>query len=331
MNKLNFENMQCSFDQTMFAIEQNISAHVKRQCHGWQLGFDSRLKALEECAQKDANNAVRFEDRVAAVEDCVASLLELFALKHQQSLDLNDEVAKIKTMVFDLEESLGRNLPEAVHPHNVEQKKHSNKLTAIPEHGNPLLHERVGSIASTHKQMRLRQQGPDPKQELANSKGSFANRLCVVECDIDQLSSILKNIETRLSSMNGQVPASNRTGIACCRSTQKSTDSSTMTFSGEAFESSVSQDALSIVCNHHSAFSKEPARVSEHLRQPVPAGITDWPHHEDANAQGGHGHSQMQLMLAKAKKCLEQVMPLNEGHLSRKYSTSDTAAQMLTN
>jgi len=331
INELNCEKIRCSFDKKMHVVEQSILAHVKLQCHGWQLAFDSRLHALEEHARKNAPKAKWVEDRFSAVEDCTSSLIQLFALKHQQSIDLNDELAKIKTIVFDLERNLGRNSLEAVHPFNVEHKSQSNKLTKIPEDGDPLVHERVDSCASAHKQARLRQQEPDPKQELANFKGSFANRLCVVECNVDQLSSILKNIETRVSSMNGQVSTSNRRGTIHRMSNQKSSDSSTMTFSGGAFESSVSphkRDAVSLVCNHHSALSKDSIHVSE--RHPVSTGITDCPQEGDANTQVHHVHSQMQLMLAKARRCLEQVAPFNENHLSQKSSTvveeSDTEA-----
>jgi len=160
-----------------------------------------------------------------------------------------------------------------------------------------------------HKQQRLRQHGRDQKQELANS----------------QLASILKNIEGRLSNMHIQVPASSMVGSIRRRSKQLSTGSNTMTFSGEAFQSSGAThqpDAAPFFCDHYSTFSQESARVGEHVGHPAPVGTTDRQYQEDANAQVRHGHSQMQLMLAKASKCLEKVVPLNECHLSDECSAA---------
>jgi len=158
-------------------------------------------------------------------------LLDLCSVKHQQSLDLNEEVAALKAIVCELEANLGRSLQEVAQRKNVEEERQRNKLTSIPEDGNPVIHEHVGGTILAHEHERLKHQGPDQKQELANSKGQ-----CMVECNIDHFASILKNIETRLSNMSGQAPAGNREGSICRRANQKSTDSHT--FSGEVFESS---------------------------------------------------------------------------------------------
>jgi len=174
------------------------------------------------------------------------------------------------------------------------------------------------------------------KKELANSKGSFSHRLRVVECNIDQLASTLKNIEKRFSNVNEQVPASNRAGSMHKRS-KKNANSNTMTLSEETFQSSGAAhqpEVAPLVCNY-SAFSKESARVNENAAHRALEGITDRQYQEDANARVEHEHSQMQLMLAKATRCLEQVVPLKQRHLSQKCSTvvgeSDTAAHMPTN
>jgi len=245
------------------------------------------------------------------------SLVELCALEHKQSLGLKEQIAKIETIVFDLE-NLGRNC---------------NKLTETPEDRKPAMHQRVCGIAVAHKQERLWQQVPDQKRELANSKASFARRSCVVECN-----SILNDIETTLANMNGQVPVSSRAGILCRRSGPKITGSNTRTCSGEVFEPSTAAhqlDAVSLVCSHHSAFGKESAHVSENVGHPALVEITHCQPQEDANAQVQHGHGQMQLMLARARRCLEQVVPLNECHLSHNCSAEleepGTVARMLTN
>jgi len=266
INEFSIEKMRCSFDSKLYAAEQRMLEHVKLQCHGWQTGFDNRLSTLEEHAQKDAggwqtdfdnrlsaleehaqkdasgwqmdfdsrlstleehtqkdaSKMVRVEDRFSAIENCMAPLLDVCVLKHQQSLDLHDDVAKIKTIVSDLEESLGRNSKETVHQHNVDQKRHSNKLTSIPEDGSPAIHEPGGILL-----------GPEHQQELANSQGSFAHRLCFVECKIDTLVSIIKNMEDRLSSMKRQLHASSRAVSTRRRSNQKSTGSNAITFSRE--------------------------------------------------------------------------------------------------
>jgi len=308
IDECNFEKMQRSFDSKINFTEQKILEHVKLQCHVWQTIFDSRLNALEAYTQKDANEMVKFEDRFSAIEDNVSSLLEPYAWKHQQSLDLNDEVAKIKNIVSHLQNNFGRNLLAAVHQHDVEQKGESNKLSEIIEDGHPVIHEHVRGIDLAHQQERVKQQGPDQKQELANSMRSFEHRLCVVECNIDQLAFILKNTDSRLSYMNGHTPASKRAGSRCRRSNQTSTGTK-MTCSKEDFELSGAahqSDAETCVCGHHAAFTKESACVSEHVGHPSPVGITNRKQQEEANGHVEHGHGQMQFMLAKAEDVLSK-------------------------
>jgi len=302
--ELNLESMRLSFDRILHVVEQKISEQIKLQCRDWQTDIDSRLNALEDKTKKDANKVVCLESRFSSMEYCMESLLELCALNHKQSLDLSDKVAKTKNIVSGLEGNWGQTLQVDVPQHNVKQKKPSNELTSVPEDGHPAIDERVGGVSLAQKQEHLRQQGSDQKQELANSEVSFAHRLCVVECNIDQLTSILKIIESGLSDMNGQVPANNGAMSICRTSNQKSTNGNTMPCSGEAFESSG-------------------------------IGIANRQHQEDANAQLEHSHSQLQFMLAKAREYLEQAVPLNECHLSHKCSAvveeSHTAAQMPTN
>jgi len=308
------------------------------QCRDWQTNFDSRLNALEEQAKKDTNKVVGIESRFSAMEYCSESLIELCALNHQQGLDLSDKVAKIETKAADPEENLRQHVQEAIHQHKIEQKRHSNNLMAIPEDGNPVMDECIGGICLARKPDHPRQRGSDQKQKLAISEGSIAHRLCVVECNIDHIASILEIVETGLLNMKGQEPANNSAGSICWRSNQKSTNCNTMTNSCEAFESSGvahQSEAVPVVCRHHSAFSKESACAVEHEDRPALQGITDRLHQEDANAQVEHGHSELQLMLAEARRYLEKAVPLNKCHLNHQCSTiaeeSDTASQMRTN
>jgi len=209
-------------------------------------------------------------------------------------------------------------------------------LSAVPSDGNPVIHEHAGAIVLAHNQEHPRQEVFEQEQELANSKGSFAHRLCAVECNIDQLTSILKSIENTLSNMGGQVLESNGAQSIGRNSSRKSIDSN-MTFSRGSFESSGAAhqpDAVPHLCNHDSALSKESSCVSEHLGHLASVEIADRQHREDASAQVEYGHIQAQLMHAKASRCPEQVMLLNESHLCQKCSIdveeSDTAAQMPT-
>jgi len=299
--------MQSTFDSKLYVFEQKVLEHVKLQCHGWQTAFDSRLNALEEYTRKDTNAVVKIEERLSAIEDCMVPLLDLCALKHQQSLDLSNEVTKIQTIVSDLEESFGRNLQEAVHQHSVEQKRQSNKSTTIHEDGNPVTPERVRGIVVAHKQECLRQQRLDQRQELES-----------------QLTSILQNIETRLATIRSA-------GSKCRSFNQKSTDEEVLESSGIAHQ----PDAVPLVCNHESAFSKDTALVNEHVGHLALGEISDCQQQEDAIARIEQQLRGKQLLLAKATRCFEQVVPFNKCNLSQKCSTvmseSDTAVQMPTN
>jgi len=112
-----------------------------------------------------------------------------------------------------------------------------------------------------------REPEPNQKQELAISAGSIAHRLCVVECNVDQLASILNIVETGLLNMNGRKPANRSAGSICRRSNQESTNCNTRTCSWEAFESSGvahQSEAVPLMCRHHAAFGKESACAVEH-------------------------------------------------------------------
>jgi len=347
-----FENMedakqqslawQAGCDRRLLTLEQHKEDYAnkgamfedmedaKQQSLAWQAGFDRRLLTLEQHKQDYSNKVVPLEERLSVIEECIATLLELGEVKgqehtkkvslfqdrlsvieestanflklsesnDQQHRDLKEEVAKLKIIVCEIEENLGLScVPEAIDPAHVEQKRHNNNLTVPPEDRNDVLSKSVGGISLAHDREHLLEHGPD-KQIKASPTTTLTHRLCVVECHIDMIASILKHIEAKFSSLNGQVLTSSEVKSKGERVMRKRS----------AGKSNNSRDTLWISQEARESYDKITMKDQ---------------------------HSQMQLMLARASKHLDEAVPLDARTLSWTCSTiieeSDTAAEMPTN
>lgn len=322
-------------------------ASAKLQSLAWQTGFDSRLLSLEQHTQDYASNVAAFEDRLSVAEKfmatfrepgefgshkyankiesfqdrlCViegstANLLELCEFKDQRHLDLKAEVAKLETIVSDLEEHLGRNswpcVQETIDPQNVEQKRHSNNLTASPEDRNTFVNESVCGTSLAHDQEHLLQGRPDQKTNT-NPVASLTHRLCVAEWHIDMIASILSHIETSLANSNGNVLASSVARSTRDRITRKRP-------SGKSKRRDMAN------------FSQDTCESSGSVSQPD-AAVLGMSHLENAPLKTRP--RQIQEMLGRARTYLDQEVPLDERNLSWTWPTiieeSDSEAEMPT-
>jgi len=240
-------------DQTCNALGQKGLECAHLQSNVRLSDIDIRLRSLEEHKQEGASKMALFEGRLSTIEGHVASFKELRQIQEQQCLDMKEDIAKIKDAASDLEETLGCNSRPDVQQEDVEKKRH-RRLTGVPE-GNTLMH-----------------------------------RLCVVECHIDMIASILKHIESRFSDLNGQVLEGNWSGgtrsrIMRKRSTAQSASSNTRSSSQEDCASSDAvsgPDSLTRVYRHTSASRKDLAGFNGHVELPASVGMTDHQHQESA-------------------------------------------------
>jgi len=291
MKQLCSEKLHVSCDSKLYAVDQGVWEHTS-QPRNWQTDFHSRICTLEKHRQEDANKMARVEDRLSVIEKCISCLPELRQLNDQQSLDLKQEIVKIRTTVSDLEEILGCNSrpdrKESIHKNDVEKMWHSKKLTVIPKGEDTMIH-----------------------------------RLCVVECHIDMIASILTHIETRFSNLNGQMLESNWAGSTRKRymrkrSNGKSSSSNTMSSSQEACESSDASsppDTAPLVYNNLPSYRNDLTGFSEHVELPALHGMTD--HQPQENSLLEHENSQLQLILGRGSQCyLEDEVLFDEGNLT---------------
>jgi len=329
---------QADFDSRLLALEQlktdfankvaifEDMEDAKQRSLAWQAGFDRRLLMLEQHKQDYSNKLAAFEecianllelgefkdqeDRLSVIEESTANFLKFSESKDQQYLDLKGEVVKLKTIVSELEENLGLPCaPEAIDPKHIEQTRHNNNLTVPPEDRSALISKSVGGISLAHDREHVLQHGPD-QQTKATPTTTLTHRLCVVECHIDMIASILKHVEDKFSSLNNQVLTRSEVRSKGDRVMRKRSDG----------KSNSSRDTLWISQEAYEPHGTAPSPDAALL------GITDLD-----NIAVNDQHSQIQLLLARASKHLDEAPPLGDCTFCWTFPTiieeSDTAAE----
>jgi len=279
-------------EQTCNALSQKSLECAHLQSNVSLSDIDIRLRSLEEHKQEGASKMALFEGRLSAIERHVAFFQEFRQIQEQQRLDIKEEIANIKDVASDLEETLGCNSRSELQQGDSEKTGHRS-LTGVPEDKNTLIH-----------------------------------RMCVVECHIDMIASILKHIQCRFADLNGQVLECNWAGSKRSRfmrksSKAKSVSSNTMSSSQEDCASSdvSGPDSLSRVYRHTSASRKDLAGFNGHVELPASVGMTDHQCQESALVEPELIQSRHQeSVVVKHDRIKSEVMP---GRWSQYYADKE--------
>lgn len=229
-HKEDIKRLKAQFDSKLGCVEKKITQSIL------QPNFESRLLALECAVQKSEDVGPKFDSRLSAVEDSMALLAELRELIHQHSSELNKEIQTIKTNItkalFRIEEQIGIGSMNGL-----QHSMHKDGSAYIFEDRAAGVQDAISRMSFTQIPSNKTHQKPEQGGRPQNS--TMAQRLCVVEGNVDLITSILQKMS------DGSNEA--RTSIGSLRSPwQVCRPSAIMPFSATYTTENADQGALNV-------------------------------------------------------------------------------------